>query len=107
MEYQRCWKYSFAPEEGNEIQSGARSLDIYARAKEGYSLIGEVKNREGKKFSLEEVKNLEKKIAIIRENDQLTKTVGFIFSRNGLTEEAEQYCLDQKIAFSSDENWYD
>jgi hypothetical protein len=70
-----------------------------------YSIIGEVKNREVKKFSKDEVKEFELKFAEIKKRENLERVVGFIFSRAGFTAEAEAYCKEKGIACSEDETW--
>jgi hypothetical protein len=82
-------------------------VDIFAHpVKAGdYSIIGEVKNRENKKFSIDEIKDFELKFAEIKRRENLERVVGFIFSRNGFTAEAEEYCREKGIACSEDERW--
>jgi hypothetical protein len=72
---------------------------------EDYSIIGEVKNRENKKFSLDEIKEFELKFAEIKKRENLERVVGFIFSRIGFTKEAEDYCREKGIACSEDQRW--
>ena len=69
--------------------------------------IGEVKNRENKKISVDEIKEFELKFAEIkkRENLEQKAVVGFIFSRSGFTKDAEEYCREKGIACSEDERW--
>jgi hypothetical protein len=64
-----------------------------------------VKNREVKKFSIDEVKEFQQKFAEIKKREDLERVVGFIFSRSGFTKEAEAYCREQGIACSEDERW--
>jgi hypothetical protein len=101
-DYARVWKYHSSPEYAREF-----SVDIFARSvnSEDYSIIGEVKNREVKKFSLDELKEFELKFAEIKKRENLERVVGFIFSRNGFTAEAEEYCREKGIACSEDERW--
>ena len=103
-DYSRVWKYHSSPEYARVF-----SVDIFARSvkAEDYSIIGEVKNRENKKFSVDEIKEFELKFAEIkkRENLEQKAVVGFIFSRSGFTKEAEAYCKDKGIACSEDERW--
>jgi len=82
-------------------------VDIFARAvnSKDYSIIGEVKNREFKKFSLDEIKEFQLKFAEIKKLEKLERVVGFIFSRSGFTDEVEVYCREKGIACSEDENW--
>jgi hypothetical protein len=100
--YSRVWKYHGSPEYAKVF-----SVDIFARSlDEGdYSIIGEVKNREVKKFSLDELKEFEAKFVEIKKRENLERVVGFIFSRSGFTTEAEEYCREKGIACSDDERW--
>ena len=101
-DYSRVWKYHSSPE-----YSRVFSVDIFACSvnSHDYSIIGEVKNREVKKFSKDEVKEFELKFAEIKKRENLERVVGFIFSRSGFTKEAEAYCREQGIACSEDERW--
>ena len=101
-EYSRVWKYHSSPEYARVF-----SVDIFARSINpgDYSIIGEVKNREVKKFSLDELKEFEAKFAEIKKCENLERVVGFIFSRSGFTPEAEEYCKGKGIACSEDERW--
>ena len=103
-DYSRVWSYRYAPEFAEGF-----SVDIYARSRlaEGYSIIGEVKNRDKKKFSKDEVLEFEKKLKQIVELEQLSPIVDFIFSREGFTKEAEEYCLAHGIAYTEDPRWLD
>ena len=100
--YSRVWKYHSSPEYARIF-----SVDIFARSvkADDYSIIGEVKNREIKKFSLDEIKDFELKFAEIKKLENLERVVGFIFSRSGFTAEAEEYCRERGIACSEDEKW--
>jgi hypothetical protein len=101
-DYSRVWRYHSAPAYGRVF-----SVDIFARAQSqgDYSIIGEVKNREAKKFSKDEIKDFEAKLAKIKKIENLERAVGFIFSRKGFTKEAEDYCKEKGIACSEDERW--
>ncbi|MDQ1354654.1 MAG: hypothetical protein QG657_4963 [Acidobacteriota bacterium] len=101
-EYSRVWRYDSSPE-----YSRSFSVDIFARAvrAEDYSIIGEVKSREVKKFSMEEVIDFERKMAEVKRLEKIDRAVGFIFSRCGFTAEAEGYCKEKGIACSEDERW--
>jgi hypothetical protein len=101
-DYSRVWKYHSSPE-----YSRVFSVDIFACSvnSHDYSIIGEVKNREVKKFSKDEVKEFELKFAEIKKRENLERVVGFIFSRAGFTKEAEEYCRERGIACSEDEKW--
>ena len=100
--YSRAWKYDFAPEYSRRF-----NIDIFARsaAANDYSIIGEVKSREHKKFSKDEVIEFEKKFAEVKKLEKIDRAVGFIFSRSGFSKEAENYCREKGIACSEDERW--
>jgi len=101
-EYAYAWTYRAAVEYSRDF-----SVDILARANSpgDYSIIGEVKNRETKKFSKDEAAAFQVKFDKIKEKEKLAPVVGFIFSRKGFTREAEN-CLQEKgIAFTDDEQW--
>ncbi|MCP4152331.1 MAG: hypothetical protein GY757_31630, partial [bacterium] len=103
-EYSRVWRYDGSQEYGREF-----NVDIYARSQNpaDYSIIGEVKNRESKKFSKDEVVAFERKFSALKELEKIEKVVGFIFSRSGFTKEAEAYCRKSGIACSEDTYWLD
>jgi len=103
-EYSRVWRYDSSPEYSRNF-----SVDIFARAAQAddYSIIGEVKSREVKKFSMEEVSDFERKMAEVKKLEKVDRAVGFIFSRCGFTSEAEAYCRENGIACSEDEKWLD
>ncbi|MCP4153125.1 MAG: hypothetical protein GY757_35665, partial [bacterium] len=88
-EYSRVWRYDASPEYGREF-----NVDVFARSADPgeYSIIGEVKSRESKKFSKAEVATFERKFAEVKELENIERAVGFIFSRCGFTKEAEAYC---------------
>jgi hypothetical protein len=100
--YSRVWKYDFAPEYSRRF-----NIDIFARsAADGdYSIIGEVKSREKKKFSKDEVVEFEKKFSEVKKLEKIERAIGFIFSRSGFTTDAEEYCKEKGIACSEDERW--
>ena len=101
-EYSRVWKYDCSPEYSKDL-----SIDIFARAQSpgDYSIVGEVKSREVKKFSKDEVMEFEKKFTEVKKLENIDRVVGFIFSRCGFTKEAENYCKMKGIACSEDEKW--
>jgi len=101
-EYSRVWRYHSSP-----VYSRVFSVDIFACSVNpgDYSIIGEVKNREFKKFSIDEVKDFEVKFAEIKKRENLDRVVGFIFSRGGFTKDVEGYCKTKGIACSEDERW--
>jgi hypothetical protein len=101
-QYSRVWRYDGSPEYARGL-----SVDIFARAQSpgDYSIIGEVKSREVKKFSKDEVMEFEKKFAEVKKLENIDRAVGFIFSRCGFTKDAEDYCQQKGIACSEDERW--
>jgi hypothetical protein len=101
-DYARVWRYDSSPEYARKF-----NVDIFARARsaDDYSIIGEVKSREAKKFSKDEVIEFETKFAWVKELENIDRAVGFIFSRAGFTKEADQYCKTRGIACSEDERW--
>jgi hypothetical protein len=101
-DYSRVWKYYSSP-----AYAKVFSVDIFARSvnPDDYSIIGEVKNREVKKFYKDEIKEFELKFVEIKKLENLERVVGFIFSRSGFTSEAEEYCREKGIACSEDEKW--
>ncbi|MCP5101846.1 MAG: hypothetical protein GY950_00620 [bacterium] len=102
--YSHVWTYHAAVEYSRNF-----SVDILARAKSpgDYSIIGEVKNRDTKKFSKEEAAVFLEKFDWIKENESLSPVIGFIFSRKGFTTEAETYLQQKGIAYTDDEQWLD
>ena len=100
--YSYVWKYNYAP-----IYSKSFNIDIFARAvnKSDYSIIGEVKNRNSKKFDKEEAHNFFANFEEIRHIEKLERAIGFVFSLSGFTEDAELFCKEKGIACSHDERW--
>lgn len=100
--YLRVWRYDCSPEYSKRF-----NVDIFARAAAPgeYSIIGEVKNRDHRKFSREEAVAFEKKFEEVKKNERLDRVLAFIFSRCGFTGEAEAYCREKGIACSEDERW--
>ncbi len=101
-EYTRVWRYDSSPEYSKRF-----NVDIFARAAApgDYSIIGEIKNRDTRKFSKEEALDFERKFAEVKKYENIDWAVGFIFSRSGFTNEAEEYCKEKGIACSEDERW--
>jgi hypothetical protein len=101
-DYSRVWKYHSSPE-----YTRIFSVDIFACAQSqcDYSIIGEAKSREVKKFSKAEVVEFERKYSEVKKLEDIERAVGFIFSRSGFTAEAEEYCRDKGIACSEDDGW--
>jgi hypothetical protein len=100
--YSRVWRYDHSP-----VYEKRFNMDIYARTVDPgeYSILGEVKNREARRFSKEEVIEFERKFALVKEVEHIERAIGFIFSRAGFTKEAETYCKEKGIACSDDERW--
>ncbi|MCU0288752.1 MAG: hypothetical protein MUF15_20450 [Acidobacteria bacterium] len=101
-EYSRVWRYDSSPEFSRSF-----SVDIFARAAQigDYSIIGEVKSRDAKKFSKEEAVHFERKMIEVKKQEKINRTVGFIFSRCGFTAEAKEYFREKGIAYSEDVRW--
>ena len=101
-DYSRVWRYDISPEYAKSF-----SVDIFARAENpgDYSIIGEVKSREVKKFSREELMEFEKKFAGVKKIENIDRAVGFIFSRSGFTKDAQDYSKEKGISCSEDERW--
>lgn len=101
MRYKSVWSYKTSVIDKKDIQ-----IDIFARSgKSEYSIIGEVKNRDKKPFSVEEAEELLQKVETLRENEQVEKYVVFVFSRSGFTADALNFFQTNKIAWSEDERW--
>jgi hypothetical protein len=101
-EYTRVWRYDSSPEYSRRF-----NVDIFARAAAPgeYSIIGEVKSRDTRKFSEGEAVEFERKLEGVKKQEKIDRTIGFIFSRCGFTKEAEEYCKEKGIACSDDEKW--
>ncbi|MCP4154146.1 MAG: hypothetical protein GY757_40850 [bacterium] len=101
-DYSRVWRYHSSPEYQKNF-----SVDIYARSRAAgdYSIIGEVKCRESKKFSRDEAAKFLVKLKEIKKMENLESVTGFVFSRTGFTKDAETYCRENGIACSDDERW--
>ncbi|MCP4154418.1 MAG: hypothetical protein GY757_42230 [bacterium] len=101
-DYSRVWRYDSSPEYAKGF-----NVDIFARAKKpgDYSLIGEVKSRDTRKFSKEEVMEFERKFDAVKKLEKIDRVVGFIFSSAGFTSEADKYCKEKSIACSHHQGW--
>ncbi|MCP4403028.1 MAG: hypothetical protein GY801_37700, partial [bacterium] len=100
-DYNSVWKYKTIPTEKRELE-----IDIFARAPQGnYSLIGEVKNRDTKKFTRDEAERFLQKVSDLIVREHLAKAVPFVFSLTGFTEDALTYFRDHAIAWSGDRRW--
>ena len=100
--YVSVWSYKAAPLHKQDIQ-----IDVFARAKDGYSLLGEVKNREKKKFSNKEAGEFYKKACEAIELEKIGKAVLFVFSAGGFTDDALDYMREKSIAWTGDKKWLD
>ena len=83
-------------------------MDVFARAGESsYSIIGEVKNRDTKKFSKKETADFLNKIQKLESMEKLCKSVGFVFSLTGFTAGAIELFKKHGIAWTRDKRWLD
>ncbi len=82
-------------------------MDVLARAAEpnNYSIVGEIKNRDTKKFNKEEAEAFHHKLEIITVRESLDPVIGFVFSRKGFTRDAISFLKASGIAYSDDERW--
>ncbi len=102
--YAHVWRY-----DGAVVRSRRYNVDVFACARnpEDYSIIGEIKSRDNKKFSRDEAVAFEEKFAIVKEKENVKHALGFVFSLCGFTAEAEAYCKQKGIACSEDQRWLD
>ncbi len=101
VEYEHVWWYKFTRPDKFDMW-----IDILARAgEESYSLIGEVKNRSSKAFSLAEAEEFARKAREAEEREQLRRAVLFVFSLKGFTKDALEYFQVRGIAYSDDDRW--
>jgi len=99
-EYENVWSHHSPPLHEPEFQ-----IDILARAKgDGYSLIGEVKNRKVK-FSVREAKDFVKKAEELMRLENLDRAVLFVFSASGFFKNTLVYLKKNGIAWTSDKRW--
>jgi hypothetical protein len=103
VQYDRVWSYKSSPLLSKDFQ-----LDIFAQTQAGnYSLVGEVKKRDTKKFSLKEAQSFIKKIHWLIQIEKLDKrwVQGFVYSVSGFYRNAIQ-CLEKNgIAWSEHPGW--
>ena len=105
VQYGRVWSYKASPLQKSDFQ-----VDIFARAKNAsYSLIGEVKCRDSKKFSVSEANEFIDKIQelIKLENLQQEWVIGLVYSVNGFYKNAIRFLEKNGIAWSEHEGWLD
>ena len=101
VDYKSVWSYKASLTEKRDIQ-----IDVFARTEaDRYSLIGEVKSRDVKKFSLKEAERFQEKILELIELERIGKHVGFVFATSGFTQEAVEFFEKNSIAWSDDQNW--
>ncbi|MCP4402731.1 MAG: hypothetical protein GY801_36195 [bacterium] len=101
VEYEHVWSYKFTRPDKSDMW-----IDILAHAgEESYSLIGEVKNRSSKAFSLAEAEEFARKAREAQEREQLRRAVLFVFSLKGFTKDALEYFQARGIAYSDDDRW--
>lgn len=98
--YESVWSYY-----GTYVGKPDFQVDIFARAKEGASIIGEVKNRTRDKFTGEEAARFLEKAQTLEELEHVASAQGFVFSRSGFTPEALEFFRAHQIAWSEDERW--
>jgi len=101
-EYRSVWSYHSPPLHEPEFQ-----IDILARIggeEDGYSLIGEVKNRKVK-FSVKEAKEFQEKAKELARLEDIGRAVLFVFSVSGFHKNTLVYLKKHGIAWSSDRRW--
>ncbi|RLC11107.1 MAG: hypothetical protein DRI57_19400 [Deltaproteobacteria bacterium] len=80
-------------------------IDVLARAEgDGYSLIGEVKNRKAK-FSVKEAGEFREKAGELMKLENVDKAVLFVFSVSGFFKNTLAYLKKHGIAWTSDKRW--
>ncbi len=102
VEYDHVWSYKTARADKGDIQ-----IDLFARAEhqDAYTLIGEVKNRDTRAFSVTEAVDFVKKADTLKRWEEVERAVLFVFSRHGFTSDAIDYFEQHQIAYSDDEGW--
>ncbi len=101
VKYKRVWSWSASPIHKADIQ-----VDIFAVAQdEGYSLIGEVKNRKKRKFAKEEVLQFKAKANELMRLEKMDKALQCVFCRAGFTLEALDCLRENGMAWSDDARW--
>ena len=102
VDYRTVWSYKFSPLHKRDTQ-----IDVFARSgpADEYSVIGEVKSRDAKKFSGQEARRFLEKIRELVYEESVAKHIGFVFSISGFTEEAVAFMEDNRIAWSDDDRW--
>jgi hypothetical protein len=100
VEYESVWSYYGTAQGRPDFQ-----VDIFARAREGLSLIGEIKNREADPFTGPEAQAFLDKMATLKKLEHITDAIGFVYSRSGFTTPALDIFNEHQIAYSDDERW--
>ena len=101
VDYESVWSYKCSPAERRDLQ-----IDVFARAApEQYSVIGEVKSRDVKKFSEGEARRFSEKVRELLEAEGVEKHVAFVFSVSGFTQEAVGFFEEHGVAYSDDIGW--
>ena len=100
MEYETVWSYHGSPVHKKNIE-----IDIFARASSGYSLIGEVKNRDSTRFSKAEAQEFLKKANTMIELETIRQSALFVFSSGGFSKDAIIFMEEHNIAWTSDSAW--
>ncbi len=77
----------------------------FEAGEQGYSLIGEVKNRSIKAFSKAEAEEFVRKAREVQEREQLPNAVLFVFSLKGFKQGVTDYFQEEGIAYSEDDRW--
>ncbi len=100
-DYESVWSYKCSPAEKRDLQ-----IDVFAKAiPEQYSVIGEVKSRDVKKFSEGEARRFSEKVRELLNAEGVEKHVAFVFSVSGFTQEAVGFFEEHGIAYSDDIRW--
>jgi len=101
-EYKQILSYTAPPLNPVQFQ-----IDVYARPrKDGYALIGEVKNRKkDSPFTMDEAKAFVKKAEALKRIEKVEKSILFVVSIGGFRENALDYLNNNQIAWSSDNRW--
>ena len=101
VDYESVWSYKGSPIEKRDIQ-----VDVFARAKpEAYTVIGEIKNRDVRKFSRQEAERFLEKTRELADIEKIGMHVGFVFSVSGFAKDALEFFEENGIAWSEDQRW--
>jgi len=101
VEYASVWSWSASPIYKADIQ-----VDIFARVKgDGYSLIGEVKNRRKPKFSKKEVLEFKAKADELMRLENVNRALLLVICKAGFTGDAMDCLRENRMTWSADEQW--